>query len=215
MSIPLAIAETCSCSLAAACVDAVREHDDGATLLNLTGVATFERDGARRLRDCVVERRLSKRGFNAGQRGVERREVRGKSHDAIQARVEGEDGRFVARLQRAEDMPRGLPRVGHLGPEPHAAADVEQHRDLHWTVGLRAEIEDLPCFPAFRDDEVGLRQIADEPPLPVAHDRADRHEVDRRPERRLALRPGPAEPPRPERATAWRSSPRSRSDAPS
>jgi hypothetical protein len=85
-------------------------------------------------------------------------------------------------------MPRGLPRVGHLGPEPHAAADIEEERDLHRTVGLGAEIDDLPCFPAFCDDEVGLSQVADESPLPVAHDRAHRHEVDRRPKRRLALR---------------------------
>ena len=49
----------------------------------------------------------------------------------------------------------------------------------HRTVRLRFEADNRPTLAAFDDDEVALRQVGHEPALAVAHDRRDRHEIDR------------------------------------
>ena len=65
-------------------------------------------------------------------------------------------------------------------PDAHAAADVEQQRELDRAVRLGAEIENRPRLPGFGDDEVRSAQIGHEAAFAVADHRTDRDDVDRR-----------------------------------
>ena len=83
-------------------------------------------------------------------------------------------------LQRAEDVPRRLPRVDCLRADSHAAADVEEHRELDRPVGLCAEVENRPGLPGFGYDEILPLEIPNEAPFSIPDDGAHRHDVDRR-----------------------------------
>ena len=146
-------------------------------------------DHTRGLRHRVVHRGLAKRRLDVIQRALEhaRSEVNGVTRSRRVSKREHR--RLVVRPERAEDVPRRLPRIDRLRSDAHAAADIEKYRHLHRAVRLGAKIENRSRLPGFGDDEVGPTHVGHESAFAVLDHRTDRDDVDRGPERgRRALR---------------------------
>ena len=77
---------------------------------------SFRGDGSGGLGNGVVQRRLPERRLHVIERGLERGNIGRERRDAVEPRVEAEHRRFVARLQRAEHVPRGLLCIHRLRP---------------------------------------------------------------------------------------------------
>ena len=86
------------------------------------------------------------------------------------------------RRSALEHLPRGLPGLFNPIRHAHAAAHVEQQRHAHRRIGVGAELDDVAALARLLDDEVLLLEVGGEPAVLVAHDRGDRHDVDRRSE---------------------------------
>ena len=86
---------------------------------------------------------------------------------------------LVAAVHAEEDMVRRLPGFDRPLTDPHAAADVQQHGELHGPVHFGTEIENRTGLPRLDDLKILFGEVLDEPPLAILHHGRDRHEVDR------------------------------------
>jgi len=145
-----------------AVVDAVGEQEDGLTVRRRAHQAGNLLDGP-------VERRLAVRlqplhlvhqlAPLVGERDHRRHTGPGKS----------EQGRLVRVVQTVHQLPYGHPAVAQFLHQPHAAADIEHHRDTQRGIRISGEVADLSPFPLLPEVEVLLFQAAHHPSLAVQH----------------------------------------------
>ena len=133
-------------------------------------------DSLRGFRNRIVERRRPERDDRRHRVG-QRLQTGRERLDFIEPCVEGEDRRFVATIEPAQNMDRGLARVGET--PFHAAADVEEQGDTD-AGGVGTEIRDGARPPAIEHLEIVRRQIAHEPALVVAHHSCDADDINAR-----------------------------------
>ena len=171
-------------------IDAVGDDDDGGALRQPAFARRRCRDDLGRLGDGVVKRRLPKRLLDLVDLALQPLEVAGEAGDLLELGVEREHRGFIARLQRAEDVPRRLLGVDRLGPHPHAATDVKEHRDPNRPVRFLVEPDNRAPLASLDDGEVVAGEIRHEPAFLVAHHRGHGNQVDRRlePDRRFLCR---------------------------
>ena len=136
-------------------------------------------DSLRGFRNRIVERRRPERDDRRHRVG-QRLQTGRERLDFVEPRVEGEDRRFVATIEPAQNMGCGLARVGET--PFHAAADVEEQGDTD-AGGVGTEIRDGARPPAIEHLEIVRRQIAHEPALVVAHHSCDADDINARLER--------------------------------
>jgi hypothetical protein len=130
-------------------------------------------DPLRGFRNRIVERRRPERDNRRHRLGQRLQTGRERLH-FVESRVEGEDRRFVATIEPAQNMGRCLARVGET--PFHAAADVEEQGDTD-AGGVGTEIRDGAWPPAVEHLEIVRRQIAHEPALVVAHHSCDADDI--------------------------------------
>ncbi len=186
----------------AARVDAVGEHHDRAACGS----------PGRRVGDACAPSARSRRTATSGRRASTRASALssapasvGERLQRLQVHVEAEHRRFVSfasvvtEPQRAEHVPRRLPRFFDQRRDPHAAADVEQQRHPHRRIVVGVKLDDVAPRAPFATTKSSFFRSRTKRPLLVADDRRDRDDVDRRLERRPAApgrrRPARASPP--------------------
>ena len=143
-------------------------------------------DAARRLRDRVIQGGLAVRR-HARERRLDRAGVGGERLQRLQVHVEAEDRRFVARA-RAEPQ-RARARGAPPGAPPRSGPTCACCRSRR-TAARRAPARSSSAWnstmsrraPASSTMKSSFVRLARETAVLVAHDRRDRHDVDRRSE---------------------------------